>query len=107
MPIGKDQTAKVISFKQFEELCDDPARDIEPHGLNVRAILQFEPDKGFYLYALDGQTLYQIHNDRQRPLKYRTIEAAMKSLQSVSGLSQEIGLRLPRPSGAAAKPSGQ
>ena len=45
-----------MTMQELEQLCDDPARE-KPGGVNVRALLNFEPDIGFYLQARDGDTL--------------------------------------------------
>jgi hypothetical protein len=80
-----------LSLSELEELCDDPARDL-PGGVNVRAVLTLEPEEGFYLAAQDGDRVYLIINPRGARLKFRTIEAALSVLQSVAGLSPDIGL---------------
>jgi hypothetical protein len=58
----------------------------------VRAVLTLEPEEGFYLAAQDGDRVYLITNPRGARLKFRTIEAALSVLQSVAGLSPDIGL---------------
>lgn len=81
-----------MTFTQFEEPCDDPARDLLPGGRNVRAILTFEPDRGFVLSAQDGGQVYQITDKTGQPMEFRAIEIALARLRNVSGLSPDIGL---------------
>lgn len=80
-----------ITLGQLEQLCDDPARDL-PGGVNMRAILSYEADKGFFLSAQDAEAVYQVTDDEGKQVRFRTIEAALAVLQEVSGLSPDIGL---------------
>lgn len=82
---------KAISLAELEELCDDPARDL-PGGIDVRAVLTLEPEEGFYLSAQDGDSVYLIANAQGKRVRFRTIEGALAVLQSVAGLSPDIGL---------------
>lgn len=80
-----------LTLTQLEALCDDPARD-QPGGANVRAILTFVPEKGFFLSAKDGHATHVVTDERSRQIRFRTIEGAMSVLQSMAGLSEEITL---------------
>jgi hypothetical protein len=80
-----------MSLSELEELCDDPARDL-PGGVNVRAVLTLEPEEGFFLAALDRDSVYLITNAKGGRLKFRTIEVALSVLQGVAGLSPDITL---------------
>ena len=82
---------KSLSLAEFEELCDDPARDM-PGGVNVRAVLMLDPEEGFYLSAHDGEKTYLIDEPSGKRIKFRTIESALALLQNISGLSPDIGL---------------
>lgn len=82
-----------ITMQQLERVCDDPARD-KPGGINVRALLTFEPETGFHLMARDGDQVYQVTDEAGDGVRFRTIEAALAVLQGVSGLSPDIGIFL-------------
>ena len=82
---------KGITLGQLEQLCDDPARDL-PGGVNVRSILSYEADKGFFLSAQDGELVYLVTDDEGKQVRFRTIEAALVVLQVVSSVSLDIGV---------------
>jgi len=90
---GGTDGIRSITLHQLERLCDDPARD-KPGGVNVRALLTFEPDTGFHLMARDGEQVYQVTDEAGEGVRFRTIEAALAVLQGVSGLSSDIGVLL-------------
>ena len=52
----RGEGTRAMTMQELEQLCDDPARE-KPGGVNVRALLNFEPDIGFYLQARDRDTL--------------------------------------------------
>lgn len=80
-----------VTLSRLEELCDDPARDL-PGGTNVRALLSYFPEQGFYLSAQDGEMVYRVTDDAGKQIRFRTIEAAIAMLQNVAGLSSDVGL---------------
>jgi hypothetical protein len=82
---------KSLTMSEFEQLCDDPARDL-PGGTNMRAVLALVPERGFFLSAQDGDEMYQVTDDAGKPMKFRTIEGALAALQNISGLSPDIGV---------------
>jgi hypothetical protein len=87
----RNHNQEALTLTQLEALCDDPARD-QPGGANVRAILTFVPEKGFFLSAKDGDATHAVNDDRGRQIRFRTIEGAMSVLQTMAGLSEEITL---------------
>jgi hypothetical protein len=84
-------SGKPISLAELEALCDDPQRDLAG-GVNVRAVLTFVSEKGFYLAAHDGNVVHQVVDGGGNPLRFRTIEAALEALQHLPGLDADIGL---------------
>ncbi len=68
---GKGHGMRSITLQLLERLCDDPARD-KPGGLNVRALLTFEPESGFHLMARDGDTIYQVNEEAGEEIRFRT-----------------------------------
>jgi len=83
--------AKRLALWELEALCDDPMRDL-PAGVDVRAVLAYEPEEGFYLSALDGNVLHEVVDNTGKCIRFRTIEAALAVLQRVAGLSPLITL---------------
>jgi hypothetical protein len=86
--LGSD---RALTLAELEALCDDPARD-QPGGANVRAILTFVPEKGFFLSAQDGGRTHVVTDDAGKQIRFRTIEGAMSVVRNMAGLSEEIGL---------------
>ncbi len=95
---GRDEgpTGASITLAQLQELCDDPARDL-PGGENVRAMLTFDLEAGFYLSAQDGRAMHQVIDAEGNQVRFRTIEGAMSVLQSIAGLNLDILLLQPGP----------
>jgi hypothetical protein len=88
------QAGKSITFREFEALCDDPARDDIAGMGDVRALLHYDQATGFELSALDGETEHEVVDEHGRRVSFRTIEQALSILQRVSGLSGDISIRL-------------
>lgn len=95
---AKSAGAKSLTLVELADLCDDPARDL-PGGVNVRALLSYVAEDGFYLSAQDGEVLHQVIDEAGKPVRFRTIEAAMTMLQTVPGLQTDIGLFQGAPKG--------
>lgn len=91
---GKD-----ITLEELELLCDDPGRD-RPGGRNVKALLAFDPERGFQLAARDGARVHQVVDSEGAQVRFRTIEAALTVLLQIPGLHPEIGIFF-SPSGRA------
>lgn len=82
---------RTVTWRQFEQICDDPSRD-EPGNRNVRAVLVLHPDVGFELWAEDAHAAYRVTDDGGVLLRFRTIEEALRVVTSLAGLDPEIGL---------------
>lgn len=80
-----------ITLEELADLCDDPARDT-PGGVEVRAILTYDAENGFFLSAQDGDRILCVQDDDERPVKYRTIEQAIEVLQDVPYLASDVRL---------------
>lgn len=80
-----------LTLAQLEALSDDPARD-QPGGVNVRALLTFNAEDGYFLSAKDGNTIYQVVDDAGNQVRYRTMEDAIYHLHDISGLDPEISV---------------
>jgi hypothetical protein len=92
---ARKQARATLTFAQFEALCDDPARDLAC-GRNVRAILTYRAEQGFFLAAEDGPITHDVTEANGERVRFRTIEQAFARLCNVSGLSPDIGLVLLR-----------
>lgn len=79
------------TLDQLADLCDDPRR-AEPGGTEIRAILTYDADNGFFLSAQDGDRIFSIHDKNGEPVKYRTIEQAIYGLQDVLYLCNDVRL---------------
>lgn len=69
-----------LTIEQLADMRDDPKRD-EPGGTEIRAILTYDADNGFFLSAQDGGLVYSIRESNGDPVKFRTIEQAIEVLQ--------------------------
>jgi hypothetical protein len=90
---GNNQVALTarITFADLQRMSDDPARD-DQGGSDLKAVLHYDPERGFSLLAQDQDKLYEVTQGNGESLCFRTIEVAISELQDVPGLHPAVTL---------------
>ena len=84
---------KSLTLEDLASLCDEPRRN-KPGSNEVRAILAFDKERGFFLYAQDEDVIYVIQDDKGKPVLFRTIEQAIDELKEIPYLSPDVCLEI-------------
>lgn len=84
---------KSLTLEDLANLCDEPRRN-KPGSNEVRAILAFDKDRGFFLHAQDDEVIYVIQDDKGKQVLFRTIEQAIEELQEIPYLSPDVCLKI-------------